>query len=393
MLFCVLYLCINYCVTQKNTNMAITVRKRKPKNGISKLYLDVYDPKALKTRTSISLDLFEYENPTSVQRKSNKESWEAAQRIRAKKTIELAYQNNDLKELSNKDKSTINFIDYFQEQTEKRYNSSNNYGNWSSVCKHLKKFCPEDIPINQVDTIFLEDFKHFLKEKARTKSNQKLSQNSLYSYFNKVKACLRQAYREELIIKNPSEIVKGFKQGEVQREFLTFEELQKTVSVECAIPQLKTAFLFSALTGIRWSDINNLCWGDLQYSETNSHWFIRFRQQKTKGVETLPISKQARELLPKLGAHEDRIFKGLKYSAWHNLKLQQWIMKAGISKTITFHCARHTFATLQLTNGTDIYTVSKLLGHRELKTTQVYAKIIDQKKVDASNAIPLLKLK
>jgi site-specific recombinase XerD len=67
------------------------------------------------------------------------------------------------------------------------------------------------------------------------------------------------------------------------------------------------------------------------------------------------------------------------------------MMRAGISKTITFHCARHTYATLQLTNGTDIYTVSKLLGHRELKTTQVYAQIIDQKKVDASNAIPEIK--
>ena len=97
-------------------------------------------------------------------------------------------------------------------------------------------------------------------------------------------------------------------------------------------------------------------------------------------------------MLGEIGEKEDRVFKGLKYSAWHNLKLQQWVMKAGISKTITFHCARHTFATLQLTNGTDIYTISKLLGHRELKTTQLYAKIIDQKKIDASNAIPNLNI-
>ena len=74
------------------------------------------------------------------------------------------------------------------------------------------------------------------------------------------------------------------------------------------------------------------------------------------------------------------------------MKLQQWMMRAGISKTITFHCARHTYATLHLTNGTDIYTVSKLLGHRELKTTQVYAKVIDDKKIEATNAIPKLKI-
>jgi integrase len=126
----------------------------------------------------------------------------------------------------------------------------------------------------------------------------------------------------------------------------------------------------------------------VQHSNEIGH-YIRFRQQKTKGAETLPISEQAFSLLGEQFENEERVFIGLKYSAWHNLKLQQWVMKAGISKTITFHCARHTYATLQLTLGTDIYTVSKLLGHKDLKTTQVYAKIIDEKKKDAANKIQL----
>lgn len=372
--------------------MTIKIRQRKPKDGQIRLFLDIYNPNAKKIRTNKTLDLFLYENPTATQKKSNKETIDAAEKIRSKFTLELAYDNNGLSELNTKDKSSIDFIDYFLEQTEIRYESKNNYGNWDSVHKHLQRFCPKGIPINQVDAKWLTDFKNYLQFTAKKKSNEALSQNSLHSYFNKVKACLNQAHRDELIIKNPAHIVKGFKEGESQREYLTFEELQKIVSVECAIPQLKTAFLFSCLTGIRWSDINNLIWNDLQFSETKSHWLVRFRQQKTKGVETLPISNQARELIGAIGNPDERIFKGLKYSAWHNLKLQQWIMKAGISKTITFHCARHTYATLQLTNGTDIYTVSKLLGHRELKTTQVYAKIIDDKKIDASNAIPDLNL-
>ena len=151
---------------------------------------------------------------------------------------------------------------------------------------------------------------------------------------------------------------------------------------------MKTAFIFSCLTGLRWSDINKLLWSEVQHSNDNGY-YIRFRQKKTKGAETLPISEQAFGLLGERQAPEERVFKGLKYSAWHNLKLQQWMMKAGISKTITFHCARHTYATLQLTAGTDIYTVSKLLGHKELKTTQVYAKIIDEKKQEAANKIKL----
>jgi len=131
-----------------------------------------------------------------------------------------------------------------------------------------------------------------------------------------------------------------------------------------------------------------MIWSEVQHSNEIGY-YIRFRQKKTKGVETLPISQQAYELLGEPASADERVFLGLKYSAWHNLKLQQWVMKAGISKTITFHCARHTYATLQLTLGTDIYTVSKLLGHKDLKTTQIYAKIIDERKKEAANKIKL----
>lgn len=372
--------------------MTITVRERKAQNGIRKLFLDIYNPNARKKRTSETLDLFIYENPTKTQKKSNSEALEAAERIRAKRVIDLAYEKNDLGGLSSKDKSDVDFIDYFRIQTDKRYESMNNYGNWDSVHKHLVAYCPKGVPINQVDPKWLEDFKYYLKHTAKTKSNQRLSQNTLHSYFNKVKACLRTALREELILRNPTERVQGFKQGETKREFLTLGELKRVAKAECEIPLLKTAFMFSALTGMRWCDINKLTWSELEYSEQDDHWRINFRQKKTQGVETLPIPKQARELLGEKGKPDERVFMGLKYSAWHNLKLQQWVMRAGISKTITFHCARHTYATLQLTNGTDIYTISKMLGHRELKTTQVYAKIIDQKKIEATNAIPNIEI-
>ncbi len=372
--------------------MTVKVRERKPKNGIKVLYLDIYNPTSKSKRTTKSLDLFVYDKPTKTQRKSNAEAREAAERIRAKTLIDKAYENNDLSGLSEKDQSEVNFIEYFRLETDKRYESRNNFGNWDSVYKHLKAFCPADIPINQVDPKWLENFKFYLKNIAKTKSQKQLSQNTLHSYFNKVKACLKTAFYEELILKNPAERVRGFKEGETKREFLTFEELKSVAKADCEIPQLKTAFIFSALTGMRWSDINKLTWSEVEYSEQDDHWRIRFQQKKTKGMETLPIPKQARQLLGEKAEPTERVFNGLRYSAWHNLKLQQWVMRAGISKTITFHCARHTYATLQLTNGTDIYTVSKMLGHRELKTTQVYANIIDKKKVEATNVIPNIEI-
>jgi integrase len=119
---------------------------------------------------------------------------------------------------------------------------------------------------------------------------------------------------------------------------------------------------------------------------------LKFIQQKTKGVEHLPISEQAVKNLGERKKDDDLIFEDLIYSAYHNKILHKWISNAGIDKHITFHCARHSFATLQLTMDTDIYTVSKLLGHRHLRTTEIYAKVIDKKKIDAVANMPDLYL-
>jgi integrase len=159
----------------------------------------------------------------------------------------------------------------------------------------------------------------------------------------------------------------------------------------CMYPVLKRAFIFSCLTGIRWSDIQHMTWENLRHSEKRGYE-LSFRQQKTGGKEYLPISEQAVELLGERFEDDERLFVGLKYSAYMNVGLYKWIADAGVKKKITFHCARHTHAVLLLENGTDIYTVSKMLGHRELKTTQIYAKIVDSKKVEAVRCIPKLKL-
>ena len=213
--------------------MTIKVRQRKPKDGQIRLFLDIYNPNAKNKRTNRILDLFLYENPsTPTQKKTNKENLEAAERIRAKMTLDLAMDNSGLGDLKKKDKSSIDFVVYFKQLTEARYDSLNNYGNWLSAYRHLNNFCPKGIPIVDVDAKWLNEFKYYLQHVAKKKSNQPLSQNSLHSYFNKIKACLNQAHMDDIIPKNPIRQVKGFKEGEVQREFLTFEELQKVAQAE-----------------------------------------------------------------------------------------------------------------------------------------------------------------
>jgi len=367
--------------------MNVTLRKRKKGDKIS-LYLDYYH-KGKRQYEYLQLYLFPIKEKgklTKEQKDQNRSNLELAENIRAKRQLEI---QSGIYGFEQQGKLKGSFLQYFENLTEKRKDSDGNHGNWRSTLVHLKKFVKFDLTFSQIDVKWLEDFKEFLNNETRTKSNTPLSQNSKNSYFNKVRAALKAAYKEGIIQRNPADNVEGIKAGEPEREFLTLDELQAMVKAECDVPILKQAFIFSALTGLRWSDVQKLVWSEIQHSNENGY-YIRFTQKKTKGAETQPMSEQAFNLLGARGEADERVFVGLRYSAWYNMKLLQWAMRAGITKTITFHCARHTYATLQLTLGTDIYTVSKLLGHKDLKTTQIYAKVIDQKKQEAANKIKLI---
>lgn len=252
----------------------------------------------------------------------------------------------------------------------------------------MKNWEKANVRFADIDREWLEDLKYYFVHEAKTKQGQTLSKNSCVSYFNKIKAALKEAAKDGIILRNPAEDVDGIKEAETKREFLTLEELKSAVKAYCEIDVLKNAFIFSALTGLRFSDIEKLTWGEIQYSKENGN-YIRFKQKKTKGQETLPIAEDALKYMGERKEGNEKVFKDLTYSDFNNAKLREWMIRAGVKKHITFHCARHTYATLQLTLGTDIYTVSKLLGHKSLKTTEVYAKIIDEKKIEAANRIKL----
>lgn len=362
--------------------MKVTLRKRL-KNGKISLYLDIYNKGKRKFEY---LRLYLIEKPkTSKDRDANKKTLQLAENIRAKRQLEV---QNNFYGFDDKSKQDLDFINYFKLLTEKRFDSEGNYGNWNSTLKHLEKFSPNGAKFSDITKDWLENFKDYLIKLGSKKNERQLSQNSRLSYFNKVIAALKQAVKDGYITSNPAAQVEGFKEADTKREFLTLNELRKVLEKPCAVPQYKTAFIFSCLTGLRFSDIKKLTWSEIQHSEEYGH-YIRFQQKKTKGQETLPISEDARNLLGERLTPEEKVFIDLKYSDHNNAKLRDWIKSADITKHITFHCARHTYTTLQLSLGTDIYTVSKLLGHKNLKTTEIYTKVIDQNKVKAANRIKL----
>ena len=151
----------------------------------------------------------------------------------------------------------------------------------------------------------------------------------------------------------------------------------KLEATECKNPLLKKAFLFSCRTGIAFTDTKNLEWQDFKIDHEGKY-YIAFHRQKTKGLQYLPITNETLEMLGTAGKPDEKIFGKLKQGSWTNIILREWIFKAGIQKNITFHNARHTNATLLIHKGAKIETVNKLLGHKDLKTTMGYVKVMDK---------------
>ncbi|HIB8182284.1 TPA: site-specific integrase [Elizabethkingia anophelis] len=377
--------------------MKITLKRKNLKDGQISLYIEYYKGSTIDINGKrIHLREFEYlklylnaEPKNAKEKKENKETLELAENILAIRKTNYIQGKFDIKSTT---KSKRTFLNYFAEITEEKQkqDSSNNYGNWFSTLQHLKKIISPNMTFEEIDENFIKKVRNYIDYDARSKSNLPLSQNSKYSYFNKFKAALRSAFDDGYLSINYATKIKSFDQAESQREYLTFEELQSLSKSPCKYEILKRAFIFSCLTGIRWSDINAMTWSEVRDEGENSR--INFRQVKTDGVEYLYISKQARDLLSERQPPEERVFKGLKYSMTYNTEIVRWCNRAGIFKHITFHSARHTNAVLLLEGGADIYTVSKRLGHREIRTTAIYAKIVDKKMKEAAEMIPELNI-
>ena len=245
-------------------------------------------------------------------------------------------------------------------------------------------FAGDTLLFSQIDNRLAEDFKFFLLYAPCGGSKKgTISRNTAFTYFSIFKAALKQAFIDGYLTIDLSAKIKGIQ----EQEYLTLDELNKLANTPCERDVLKRAALFSALTGLRHCDIQKLKWNEIDIEGNQAK--LLFTQKKTKGVEYMLISEQAFKLCGEPRQPEQLVFEVLPNPSWISRQLRAWIEKAGIQKHISFHCFRHTFATLQLASGKDIYTVSKMLGHTNVKTTQVYAKVVDENKNKAANAIQI----
>lgn len=304
------------------------------------------------------------------------------------------YSDADKLLAEQKEKGKEDFIKYVAAVAAKRHNRSSKSIriNWERLAEFLKSFSNGSLNFSQIDSRMSEDFKLFLLGAPQGGGKKgTISRNTAGTYFAIFKAAVKQAFIDGYLTVDLSSKIKGIPEEESRREYLTIEELNALASTDCEKDVLKRAALFSALTGLRHSDIQKLRWKEIAVEDGMAK--LHFTQKKTKGVEYMPISRQALQLCGEPRLPGQLVFEDLPDPSWISRPLKKWVLSAGIKKNITFHCFRHTFATLQLSSGTDIYTVSKMLGHTNVKTTQIYAKVVDEKKNKASEAIQLVSLK
>ncbi len=254
--------------------------------------------------------------------------------------------------------------------------------------KILLTFRP-NVRLSEIDKQFcLDMIDWFRNTYINKRTGTTIGARTADTYCQRFRTALNEAVREGLIDKNPwnkLETIEKIKKPESKREYLTIDEIRSMIATDCPNELVKRAYLFSCFTGLRISDVRNLKWGDV-YIE-NGQTYVSVVMRKTTKPLYIPLSGQALKWMPEKGksTFDDYVFDNLVNYGNVNENLKKWAEAAGIRKHISYHTSRHSFATMMLTLGADLYTVSKLLGHSSVKHTQIYARIIDRKKDEAVN--------
>ena len=366
----------------------IRLRTKKLSNGNLSIYLDVYrDGK----REYEFLKLYLIPERTRADKIQNEETLRTANAIKAQKIVAL---QNEEYGFTAGNKAKVGFLDYMQAQAvyyEEKGSSAYAQSIRNAIC-HLKAYNNgKHITLKQINKAYLCGYIDFLNSPGG-KYGKPLSDAAKTLYFDVVVIALNKAVKEDIIMVNPAHKISYNERphhGDSTKQYLTLEEVKKLASTECKYEVLKRAFMFACFCGLRYSDIKQLTWKQIHKVDNGKAFQVEIRQQKTGEPLYLPLSDNALQWLPKKGIaqNNDSIFP-LPHVSTVEKFLQRWAKDAGINKHVTFHVSRHTNATLMLYYGADIYTVSKLLGHTNVKTTQIYAKIVDENKRKAVNLIP-----
>lgn len=371
----------------------VRIRFKKLKNGMQSIYLDIY---VNGMRRYEFLKLYIKPGVSRDIKTDNANTLKLANAIKAKRIVEIQNRRYGFSNISELSKADI--LEYMVKRAEKSIGPGQGknrgiVGTAMRSAELVREYAKrKEVPFNIVDKEFVAGFAKFLKNKE-SRYGTTLKANSAYNLFGSFVAALNAAVRDEIIEVNPASKLspsEKLEKGKSSRGYLTVDELRKLYETDYSpSPYTRRIFLFACMCGLRYSDIMELRWRKLNFLP-NGRVTLTFRQIKTKVEITIPLSKEAVALLPeRTNQHNDDLVFGYNICARSvNYHLIKWAKLAGITKHVSFHLSRHTYATMLLSVGADLYTVSKLLGHTNIKTTQLYAEVINQKKQEAVDLIP-----
>ena len=312
----------------------------------------------------------------------------AANTIKMERILEITHNEAGLKHTSSRAKMLLkDWMQTYYEDMERK----------GARCLRLLKSTVRllgeynnKVAMREVDRAFCTGFMRFLQYDYKTRWGKPLTPKSASDYAGYLSSALNAAVRAGVIGENPFMQLtpkERIQVPESKREFLTVDEIKSLIATDCPREDVKRAYLFACFCGLRFGDVARMKWGDLVLD--GGQWRVTVVMQKTTTPIYQPLSESAMSWLPERGdaSSGDAVFGTLPALARINLMLKVWAKEAGVTKHISFHTSRHSFATMMLTLGADLYTTSKLLGHSNVKTTQIYAKIVDSKKVEAVNLL------
>jgi integrase len=375
---------------KKHDIMGVKLREKLLRSGQISFYLDIYHNK---TRWYEFLDIHIHKNRPNP---NDQEKKRLAQEIRVKREHELIVGDNGL---NDRKKKLGCFVDFFEDYVKERKSNPLYLG----ILGRLQKFTgKQPIPFAMLSAAWMKDLERYLLGHV--------SNNTTLRYLKALNGALNEAVRRKIINRNPWYDVapnQRLKMQDVFRNAFTIEQLQLLANTPCKIDkQIKQAYFFSCFTGLRWSDVNPLRWDEIIIKEIDGEksYYLYFEQEKTEAIEYLPVSENAVDILKERQVEalsEEKspyVFPRVKETSTAKKIYQRvgralkiWAKAAEIHpKKLHFHSARHSFATNVLESSAegDLYTVSKLLGHKDISSTQIYAKVRDRRKQAAVKALP-----
>ena len=378
----------------------IRIRFKELANGNKSIYLDYYkDGK----REYEFLKLYIIPEKNASAKIQNEETLRTANAIKAQRVVSLQHGQHGFSNSGIKGRT--NFISYLRLQAEK-YDEKGSKAYATSVRNtivHLIRYKGEKVQMKNVDKKYLLGYIEYLngeaskyfEEDGKEKKRKKISDASKALYWGVVVTALKRAVKDDIIASNPADKISKQdkpKEGKSTKVYLTLDEVKALANTPCKYPDLKNAFLFCCFCALRMCDARRLKWASIKKTSDGGKQ-IELVQQKTGEPVYIPLSDNALQWLPSKGKKKDtdNVFD-LPHVSTIEKWLGHWGEAAEVKKHLTYHVSRHTFATLTLAYGADLYTVSKLMGHSNIQTTQIYAKIVDENKRKAVELIPKLNI-